>query len=333
MAVPRRASNHGGLADRVIAEEQQHAVPTNAVVDCAVVIVTYNSGQDIDALLDSLPAAAGGLSQRVIVVDNGSADDTVARVQARDGVELIETGANLGYAAAINVGRARARPCRSVAVLNPDLRVEPGALRRLFNAAGGEVGVTVPTLVGPDGGRLRSLRRDPTIARALGEALFGDRFPGRPACAAELVREDEAYEHEHPVDWATGAALLITEACDRAVGDWEPMFFLYSEEVDHAYRVRRAGLRIQFVPAAVAVHREGGSGSSPDLVALMAVNRVRLHARYHGAVAAAGYRAAMILHALLRIGQPGQRAALRALLGRPGSAWLRSVLTTGRPPV
>jgi hypothetical protein len=59
---------------------------------------------------------------------------------------------------------------------------------------------------------------------------------------------------------------------------------------------------------------------------------VRLHRRHHGAPAALGYRAVMILHALLRLGQPGQRAALRALVGRPRSPWLQSVLATGRPP-
>ena len=50
-------------------------------VDCAVIIVTYNSARDIAGLLDSLPAAAAGLTLRVIVVDNGSADDTVERVR------------------------------------------------------------------------------------------------------------------------------------------------------------------------------------------------------------------------------------------------------------
>jgi GT2 family glycosyltransferase len=320
----------------VITEEHEHVSTDRAVVDCAVVIVTFNNGRDIGALLDSLADGAAGRSLRTIVVDNGSSDDTLDAVRARTdrGVTLVESGANVGYAAAINIGRAHARPCRAVLVLNPDLRVDAGAIATLLDAAAADtgVGVVVPALVDGDGHRLRSLRRDPTIARALGEALLGDRLPGRPAWAAEMVREAAAYDHRHPVDWATGAALLVSGACDDAVGDWEESFFLYSEEVDHALRARRAGYRIEYVPEAVAVHHEGGSGTSADLVALMAVNRVRLHRRNHGPVAGAGYRAAMILHALLRLGQPGQRAALAALVGRPASPWLRSVLATGRPP-
>jgi GT2 family glycosyltransferase len=324
-AGPRAAASPDGPP----AERDAGAGP--AVVDCAVVIVTYNNARDIDGLLDSLPAAADGLTLRTIVVDNRSTDDTVDRVRRHPGVRLIDAGANLGYAAAINRGRADARPCRTVLILNPDLRVEPGAIRRLVAAAGGG-GMAVPVLVGPDGSRQRSLRRDPTLRRALGEALLGDRFPGRPAWAAEIVRDDESYREPHRIDWATGAAVLATEACDRVVGDWDERFFLYSEEVDHALRARAAGFAIELVPDAVAVHHEGGSGQSPDLTALMAVNRVRLHAKRHGAVAALAYRLVMIGHALLRFNDPGQRAALRALTGRPGSPWLLAVLANGRPP-
>jgi GT2 family glycosyltransferase len=317
----------------VLAQDEEHAVPNGTpLVDCAVVVVTYNSGRHVSALLDSLRDAADGLTLRTIVVDNGSADDTLDQVRRHTGVVLVETGANLGYAGAINVGRARARPCRSILVLNPDLRLEPGAIRMLLDAAGSSGGgVTVPCLVDVDGNRHRSLRRDPTLLRALGEALCGDRLPGRPPWASELVREPDAYRYRHRVDWATGAAVLVTDDCDRAVGAWDESFFLYSEEVDHAIRARRAGYAVEYVPGAVAVHDGAGSGSSDDLVALMAVNRVRHHRKHHGPGASGAYRAAMVVHALLRLGAPGQRAALAALVGRPRSAWLRSVLDHGRP--
>jgi GT2 family glycosyltransferase len=302
-------------------------------VDCAIVIVTYNSSADVDDLLDSIDAGAGGLSVRTIVVDNASTDDTVGRVRSHPDVQCIETGANTGYAAGINTGRAAAGPYRSLLVLNPDLRVEPGAIRSLFEAAREPaVGIAVPVLRDPDGTVQRSLRREPTLGRALGEALFGDHLPARPEGLSEMVRDDDAYRRAHDVDWATGAAFLVTAACDEAVGPWDARFFMYSEEVDYARRARRAGFRVTFVPDAVAVHHEGGSGASDDLVALMAVNRVRLFREQHGAAPAAAYRAVLVLHALLRWGDSGQRAARGALTGRPVSVWLESVLRDGRPP-
>ena len=79
-------------------------------VDCAVIIVSYNSARHIGRLLDSLPAATSGLRTRCLVVDNGSQDETMSVVRSRDGVVAIETGRNLGYAGAINVGRAQAGP-------------------------------------------------------------------------------------------------------------------------------------------------------------------------------------------------------------------------------
>jgi GT2 family glycosyltransferase len=287
-------------------------------VDCAVIIVTYNSNRDIAGLLDSLPAAAAGLTLRVIVVDNGSADDTVERVRKHPGVVCVEAGANRGYAGGINVGRQHSGQCGALAVLNPDLILEPGALRSMCAALDDPaVGVVVPMLLDFEGHRHPSLRREPTLASAIGDGLFGHHFGRRPGRLSEVVRDENAYRYRHPVDWAAGAAMLISAACDRVVGAWDEGFFLYSEEVDYAARARAAGLRIEYVPQARAHHRKGGSGQSHALIALMAVNRVRYFEK-HGKPAGL-MRAAVFLHELLRSAAPGHRAALRVVSRR--STW------------
>jgi GT2 family glycosyltransferase len=293
-------------------------VERHGKVDCAVVIVTYNSGRDIAGLLDSLPAAAAGLTLRVVVVDNGSVDATVGLVRDRRDVICVEANANLGYAGGINVGRQHAGAWTALAVLNPDLVLEPGALRELFAALDEPgVGMAVPMLLEQDGRCYPSLRRELTLARAIGDGIFGGRFARRPGWLSEIVRDAGEYRHRHAIDWAGGAAMLISAACDQAVGPWDERFFLYLEEVDYATRVRAAGLRIDFVPGARVRHRGGGSGQSPALTALMAVNRVR-YIEKHGRNAFA-YRAAVILHELLRSADPGHRAALRAVSRR--SSW------------
>lgn len=287
-------------------------------VDCAVIIVTYNSARDIASLLDSLPAAAAGLTLRIIVVDNASADGTVELVRTRPDVLCVETGANLGFAGGINVGREHAGPCAALAVLNPDLVLKAGALRVMFAALDDPaVGVVVPMLLNSDGSLYPSLRREPTLARAIGDGLFGEFFPRRPGWLSEIVRDPGEYRYQHVADWAGGAAMLISAPCDRAVGPWDEQFFLYSEEVDYAARVRAAGFRVEYVPGARARHRGSGSGQSPLLAALMAVNRVR-YIEKHGRHARA-YRAAVIMHELLRSADPSHRAALRAASRR--SAW------------
>ena len=207
-----------------------------ASVDCAIIIVSYNSGRHIETLLDSLPAASCWLRTRCIVVDNNSRDQTMAIVRSRNDVVTLETGRNLGYSGAINMVRTLVGRCSSLLILNPDLVLAPGAIDELYKALDQpEIGVAVPMLLNDDGSIFMSLRREPTLWRALGEALFGYRWPRRPEWFSDTIRDRIAYQHPRDVAWASGAAMLISAACNDAVGDWDDgRFFLYSEETDFA---------------------------------------------------------------------------------------------------
>jgi GT2 family glycosyltransferase len=297
---------------------QKQAAHAPVRVDCAVVVVTYNSVRDIGVLLDSLPAAAAGLTIRTIVVDNGSADGTVELVRSRPDVTCVEAGVNLGYAGGINVGRSQGGEYSALLVLNPDAEFDAGALREMFAALEDPaVGIVVPMLLDADGVRLPSLRREPTLMRAIGDGLLGRRASLLPGWLSEMVWEEQAYGYRHPVEWATGAALLISDACDRAVGRWDERFFLYSEETDYFARARTAGYRVDYLPSAQVCHRGGGSGRSAALQALQAVNRVR-YVEKHGRWPRL-YWLAVILHEMLRSGDPGHRRALLTVLRR--SRW------------
>jgi GT2 family glycosyltransferase len=293
------------------------------VADCTAVIVTYNSAGDVGGLLDSLPAAAAGRRVRVVVVDNDSGDDIEAVLAARPGVVFVRAGANLGYAGGINVARRHLGPTRAVLVLNPDLRLAPGSVGRLLAVLELGPGAVVPRMLGDDGVLHHSLRREPSLTRALGDALLGRRWPDRPDWLSEMVWAPEPYERQGPVDWATGAAILVSAEADAAVGDWDSgRFFLYSEETDYCRRLRAAGHEIRYVPDAVVSHKGGGSGAGPDLVALNEVNRVRYYRKYHGPVATAAFRAVVALSEALRAHRPANRRALRAVLSRRSTALL-----------
>ena len=294
------------------------AVESSEHADCAVVIVTYNSADCIGDLLGSLSAAAPGLRLRTVVVDNGSSDDTVRVVRDIRGVTLIESKANLGYAGGINVGRSFAGSYSALLVLNPDVVLQEGAVTRMHAALSDPaVGIVAPALIDPGGRRLQSLRREPTLPRAIGDGLFGGRVRWRPGWLSEIVREENSYQIPQAVDWATGAVLLISASCDRVVGNWDERFFLYSEETDYARRARSAGFRIQYVPSAHAWHHEGASGASARLVALMAVNRVRYVEKHRRSPSV--YRVAVALHELLRVADSDHRTALRLVLNK--RAW------------
>ncbi len=283
-----------------------------------VVVVTYNSAALLPGLLASLPAACAEIGPiEIVVADNSSTDGTIELARTRDDVRTVAVGHNAGYAAGINAGVAAVEPADAILVLNPDVRLAAGSVRRLLDAAvPTRTGITVPRLVDESGVTMRSLRRDPSVARALGEALLGGERSGRVSWLGELVVDPARYEQAGPVDWATGAAMLITRACWDAVGEWDESFFLYSEETDYAIRARRAGFRIEYVPDSRAVHIGGDLDISPRLWTINTLNRVRRFAKDHGRVHTAAFRAAVVLNEALRAaaGRERSRAALAALL-------------------
>jgi GT2 family glycosyltransferase len=294
-----------------------------ARVDCAVVIVTYNSDSYIGGLLDCLEDSAPDLSMRVVVVDNGSTDTTTDIVAKHSDVICVRATRNRGYAAGINIGRSHAGDYSAILVLNPDVLLEAGSVTQMFNELQTPgIGVVVPMLTDRSGGTYSSLRREPTVMRALGDCFLGQRFGSRPGWSSETVWDPRVYEGACTVDWATGAVMMIASECDQQVGPWDERFFLYSEETDYAARVRRHGFKIKYLPTARAQHTGGGSGTSDELTALMAVNRIR-YAEIWGRWPKL-FRGTVVLHELLRSYRRGHRIALRILLQR--SNWSDIIL-------
>ena len=290
--------------------------------DVTVVAVTYESAEVIDDLLTDLRREAGALRLRVVVVDNDSSDETAALARAHPDVVVVVAEANGGYASGINYGVRSAGPCRAVLVLNPDVRIDPGALLPLWSRLWQPgVGAVVPQVLDAADRRTDSLRFEPTALRSLGDAMFGDRLAGRPTWLTETDHDPESYAHAHAIDWATGACVMVRWEVSESVGPWDESFFLYSEEVDFLRRVRGAGWATWFEPAAIMHHQGMGSGTSPELEALLVVNKVRYFAKHHGPARVAALRAAVTLGELVRCGRGNHLTALSYLLLR--SRWDR----------
>lgn len=307
-----------------------------------VVVVTYNSSAVIGACLESLAAGLDGLDYEVVVGDNGSDDATSDLVRQHcPGATVVDLGRNAGYAAGINAGIAAARPYDAALVLNPDVRLAPGAVGRLACVlAEPGVGIAVPRILGPSGELELSLRREPTVLRAWGEAVLGGHRAGRFGPLGEVMSDRGAYERPGEADWATGAVMLVSEACLRACGEpspgtsgpWDESFFLYSEETEFALRARDAGFALRYAPDSVVVHLGGESNTSPDLWRLLTLNRLRLYARRHGRLSTVAFWCALIVNDVLRLRRgPTHRAALAGLL-RPWTWTRRPRAASGTGP-
>lgn len=251
--------------------------PYDRVMDCdlALVIVTYNSVEILPTLLESVPGAVAGLRVEVVVVDNGSSDGTQALVEGRSDCRLVRS-TNLGYAAGINRGFA-ASTAPAVLVLNPDVVLGPGSVPPLLARLNDHgAGVVVPQVLEADGRLSWSLRREPTLLRALGLSRSGV-----PALA-EYVMSAEDYRHPVVVSWALGAAMLIARPCFDELDGWDESYFLYSEETDFCLRAADFGWLTWYEPMSTVTHIGGLSGRNDVTHVMQVINRVRLYVRRHG---------------------------------------------------
>jgi N-acetylglucosaminyl-diphospho-decaprenol L-rhamnosyltransferase len=278
--------------------------------DLAIVIVTYNSAREIGDLLDSLPGALNGCTAKVVVVDNGSTDGTADLVAARGDCQVVRS-ANIGYAGGINRGVREAGPASAILVLNPDLRLAPHSVPPLLAALQEpSTGIVVPQLRGPDGGLEPSLRRTPTLLRAVGLEKTG------VAAVSERITSPAEYRYPHVVDWAQGAVVLMSRDCFDKLSGWDESYFLYSEETDFSLRARDLGLLTRYEPGSVVVHIGGASGRNNKTHSMQIINRVRLYRRRNSVLASWCYYWLTIASELTWVarGHPQSWFAIRALL-------------------
>jgi GT2 family glycosyltransferase len=296
--------------------------------DLSVVVVIHN-GRDLAlATLESAMASVGDLAVEWVIVDSGSTDDTPQAIERRwPEIEVMRLP-NVGFAAANNAGFAAARG-RYLLALNPDTVVRWGRFRALVDALDARPSVGAASVIQEESdGSFQSMRRDPSVARALSEALLLRKLPG---CRRWQEREldQAAYAEERAADWLVGAVLALRREALAEVGGFDERFFMYSEEADLCRRIRAAGWEVRHLPVMRILHY--GGAPNPRLAAQSSFSRLEYATKHMGPVRARMYRAVLALHHLVRLAgvalRPAQRARrageLRALL---------VVLGLARPP-
>ena len=252
------------------------------MLDLGIVIVNYNTREDLARCLDSLAASEGRDRHAVVVVDNGSQDGSVEMV--REGypwVRLLVSERNGGYAYANNLGLCSLGYAQDVSaslpryalLLNPDTILPPDALQTMvaYMDAHPEVGVSGPRLVRRDGSLDRACRRGFPTPRVSFYHLVGlaRLFPHSP----RFGRYNMTYLDEHvetEVDAVVGAFMLMRSEALEQAGLLDETFFMYGEDLDLCYRIKQHGWRIRYYPEVTVLHVKGAASRKNSLRATMA---------------------------------------------------------------
>jgi N-acetylglucosaminyl-diphospho-decaprenol L-rhamnosyltransferase len=220
----------------------------------SIVILTWNSRALLEACLAALPAATATIATEVIVVDNGSRDDTAVVLARHPDVVTIRNATNRGVAPGRNQGLRAARG-EFVALLDVDTVPAPGSFATLVARlrVARDVGLVGPKLVDPDGHLQYSCRRFPTLLDKVCRRL--------PASIGRRLVDDVElrwWDHARvrPVDYVIGACQVIRRAALDEVGLLDEHIFYGPEDVDFCLRMHRAGWGVEYVPEAVVMHLE-----------------------------------------------------------------------------
>ena len=225
--------------------------------EVSAVVVSYNVRDLLVLCVASLRAEG---IEHIVVVDNASKDGSVEAIRRADpDVEVVALEHNLGFGSGANRGVARTTT-PFVAILNPDLEVEPGATKALLDVLEREpdVGIVAPRIETPDGRLYPSARTFPDMLDAAGHAFLHFVWRSNP-----FSRRYKMLDWDHgtatDVDWVAGTHLIVRRAAWDEVGGFDESFFMYLEDVDLCWRMKQAGWRTRYEPMARVVHAIGRS--------------------------------------------------------------------------
>lgn len=251
--------------------------------ELAIVIVSFNTRADLERCLASVVRHAPAVPSEIVVVDNGSRDGSPDAVRRQwPSVRLIETGDNLGFARASNVG-IRHSQSELVLLLNSDTVVPRGAIDGLVDVlrAHPDVAIVGPRLVGEDGAPELSFGSMMSPLHEARQKLLGRgharHWPVLYSYVERLLRRAQY------ADWVSGACLLVRRPDAVGAGLLDERFFLYGEDVDFCAAVRVRGRKVLFTPAVEVIHLGGRSRLAAPAAAEAAYRRSQLafYAKHH----------------------------------------------------
>jgi len=224
------------------------------MIDLSIGVVTYNSSNVIEKLLNSIYDNTSGITFEVIIIDNNSPDNTVELIrekfpQARVLMQEDNKGYGYGHNQAIKVIDSRYH-----LIVNPDIKFESNVLKELVDYMDSheDIFMVTPKILNEDGTEQFLPKRKPTL-RYLVSGRYENRAKIFADIRAEYTRKNEHITEPIDIEFCTGCFMFVRTEIFRKVGGFDDRFFMYFEDVDLALRVAKLG-RVVFNPTLYVTH-------------------------------------------------------------------------------
>lgn len=225
-------------------------------IELSVIIVNYNSHKIIPTCLNSILDNVKNIDYEIIIVDNNSKDDSCKLIEEKfKECILIKNYNNIGFARAVNQGFRMAQG-EFLLILNPDVRVLNSSIIKAikFLKNNPTVGILLPKLLNSNGTLQYSCRKFYDFKTIIFKRFPLAKFNPINHIISSHLMIDEDHDKPLEVDWGLGACMFIRRAALKGNKVFDERFFLYFEDVDLCFRMKRKGFKIIYLPEAVMIH-------------------------------------------------------------------------------
>lgn len=233
----------------------------------SIIYVYFNTPVEIVKSIRSIPEAAGRSKYEIIIVDNASPKKLPKVISKDKSITIIKSSINKGFGYGCNLGSKSAKG-EYLLFLNPDTVLLKSSITKLLKTFNNinKVGIVGPAMIDGNNKNLPTINAFITIQRAIFAYSFLNKlFPKNPI-SKKFWMLGENREKTMTVDVISGACMLIKKELFKEIGGFDERFFMYFEEQDLCYRVKKAGFKAIFNPEAKIIHTLGASLSDKKVI-------------------------------------------------------------------